>query len=289
MSNKDLNAATSSFREHPPSTYSIKFENLRQLDDKYESRLFAAGGYNWRLVIYPKGNTKDEGSGFISMYVEIDSKNLMTTPLTQVYAYLIFFVYNKKTDKYFTIKDTNVKRFNALRKVWGLSQGDHCEFGVDFLVAPPLTNWEVVSFDQKHPNFKFSWTLKKFTELEEYLYASNRFSIAGREWCLKLYPKGNTHAEGKWVSMFLRLIDSKGLNADERIYILARGRLLDPHGSNHIDRKLKIWYTKENKGYGWSKFGRLDKIRKAYLDKEGSLKVEIEIVVVSTTKYSPSI
>jgi len=120
------------------------------------------GNFLRRLVIYPKGNAKDEGSGFISMYVEIDSTNLLSSPLTGVFAYLVFFVYNKKTDKYFTIKglyisnifhiyidlllvcfpfsihsllvffthrqfmhdviDSELKRFNAFRTVWGLSQ-----------------------------------------------------------------------------------------------------------------------------------------------------------------------
>lgn len=59
---------------------------------------------NRRLIVYPKGNEKDNGSGFISMYVEIDSKSLMLfTAPTQVFAELRFFVYNKKENKYFMI------------------------------------------------------------------------------------------------------------------------------------------------------------------------------------------
>ena len=52
-----------------------------------------------RLIVYPNGNGKDDGSGFISMYVEIDSKIT-----TEVFAELRFFVYNKKENKYFTIQ-----------------------------------------------------------------------------------------------------------------------------------------------------------------------------------------
>ena len=45
------------------------------------------------------------GVGFISMYVEIDSKSLMVfTPPTEIFAELRFFVYNKKENKYFTIQ-----------------------------------------------------------------------------------------------------------------------------------------------------------------------------------------
>ncbi|ESQ56350.1 hypothetical protein EUTSA_v10026949mg [Eutrema salsugineum] len=66
-----------------------------------------------------------------------------------------------------------VKRFNALRMVWGLSQvlsletfndpkngyifeGEQCEFSVDVMVASPFANWEVISFDEKLPFPKFS-------------------------------------------------------------------------------------------------------------------------------------
>ncbi|KAL0816022.1 hypothetical protein Bca101_072466 [Brassica carinata] len=48
----------------------MKIQNLSQLktslsgSDVYKSRTFSSGKYNWRLVIYPKGNKKDNGAGF---------------------------------------------------------------------------------------------------------------------------------------------------------------------------------------------------------------------------------
>ncbi|VYS58205.1 unnamed protein product [Arabidopsis thaliana] len=254
MGSTVLDANPSTLREHPPSSYSIKFENIAELDDgKYESSLFAAGGYNWRLVIYPKGNAKDEGSGFISMYVEIDSTNLLSSPLTNVFAYLVFFVYNKKTDKYFTIKDSELKRFNAFRTVWGLSQvlsletfndskngyifeGDQCEFGVDVLV----------------------------------------------------HPKG-VKARDNSLSIYVYLSESETLNAEEKIYTRVHLRVLDPFGSIHQAGQCNFWRTNTNKnqGYGWPTFASLDKVREKYLDNEGSLNIEIEFAVVSSTKYSP--
>ncbi|KAL9814062.1 putative ubiquitinyl hydrolase 1 [Arabidopsis thaliana] len=206
----------SSFTEHPPSCYSVKIENLAQLNnEKYQSRRFTVGGYYWKLIIYPKGNDEDHGSGYISMYVEIDSTS-------EVFAYVKFFVYNKKEQMYFTIQSyTEVKRFNALRMVWGFSQmlplhlfenpkngyifdGQKCEFGVEVMVVPPLTNWEVMSFDQKLSPSTFSWSANGFSLLTENLYVSNNFSVGGREWCLKMYPKGR-EADGKWLSLFLHI------------------------------------------------------------------------------------
>jgi len=45
--------------------------------------------------------------------------------------------------------------------------------------------------------------------------------------------------------------------------------------------------TNKNQGYGWPTFASLDKVREKYLDNEGSLNIEIEFAVVSSTKYSP--
>ncbi|CAH8363887.1 unnamed protein product [Eruca vesicaria subsp. sativa] len=299
------------WRELPPSSYSLKFHNFSQLkksttcsDDRYQSRPFPSGGYNWRLIVYPKGSRKDDGSGFISMYVEIDSKSLITPP-TEVFAELRFFVFNRKENKYFTIQDLEVKRFNALRTVWGLHQflpldtfndtkngyifeGGHCEFGVDVIVASPFTNWEIPSFDEKLLEPKFSWSLKNFSDLKEKFYTSDCFSMGGREWDLMLYPKGVSRADGKWLSVYLEIAASDTLKADEKIYVQAILRVIDPLGSNHIERQLNHWYEEQGSGWGWYQLMSLAELRKAYLDKEDALNVEIEFKVVSATKFAPN-
>ncbi|VVA94627.1 unnamed protein product [Arabis nemorensis] len=299
------------WREQPPSSYSLKLHNLSQLenstafsDPKYQSRLFSSGGHNWRLVVYPKGNEKDNGNGFVSMYVEIDSKSLMIfTPPTEVFPELRFFVYNKKQNKYLMIQDVEVKRFNALKTVWGLQQvlafdtfknpengyifeGDQCEFGVDVIVASPVTNWEILSFNEKLPDPKFSWTLKNFSELKENVYTSNIFFDWRKE---MLYPKGDSRADAKWLSIFLYLAPSETPKADEKFFVQGPVRVLNPLGSNHSARQLNDWHTESNSGWGWSKFLSLVELRKVYLDKEDALNLEVEFEVVSATKYSTMI
>uniref|UniRef100_M4CIF6 MATH domain-containing protein n=1 Tax=Brassica campestris TaxID=3711 RepID=M4CIF6_BRACM len=263
------------WREHPPSSYSLKIHNFSELekstalsDHKYQSRLFTYGGYNLRLIIYPKGNGEDNVRGFISMYVEIDSKSLMlfTSP-TEIFAELRFFVYNKKENKYFTIQS-------------------QCEFGVDVIVAPSLTNWEVLSFTKKYFDPKFSWTIKDFSELKEDVQKSNSFPMGGKEWVLALYPKGALEAHGKWLSIFLCLADSDKPEADEKIFVQARLGVLNPLGSYHFEYPLETWYTEQSPGWGWAQFLPLAELPKVYLDKEDALKVEIEFKVVSETKYS---
>ncbi|CAN7086729.1 unnamed protein product [Brassica oleracea var. botrytis] len=218
----NLSAAASTnvrtLREHPPSSYSLKIHNFSQFeksttssDHKYKSRIFSSGGYNWRLIIYPQGNGKDNGSGYISMYVEIESESLMVlTPPTEVFAEIRFFVYNKKENKYLTIQglqqiipcDTFSNPENGY-----IFEGGQCEFGVDVIVSLPLTNWEVLSYTEKFSDSKFSWAIKNFSELKENVQISKSFSMGGNKWFLKLYPKGDNRADGKCLSIFLCLAD----------------------------------------------------------------------------------
>ncbi|KAJ4909648.1 TRAF-like family protein [Raphanus sativus] len=263
------------WREHPPSSYSLKVDSFKQLekstsftDDKYQSRHFSSGGYNWKLIVYPKGNEKDNGKGFISMYIEIDSESLISAP--QHEQVLPFDSFNNPENGY-------------------VFEGDQCEFGVNVIVHSPLTKWEILSFNEKLQNPKFSWTVKNFSQLKEDKYTSNRFSMGAIQWVLWLYPKGDSRADGKWLSLFLLLADSKTLKVDEKILAQANLRVLHPLGSNHSEHKLNHWHEKNHMAWGWAQFLSLAELRKSYLDSEDSLTVEIEFQAVSSTKYSPII
>ncbi|CAA7033107.1 unnamed protein product [Microthlaspi erraticum] len=313
MSSSISSTTLQSWRERSPSSYTLKIQNFSQFlkstptsDDKYQSGLFSSGGYKWRMIVYPKGNDKDSGNGFISMYLEIDRTSLMSTPPSEVFADLRFLVYNKKENKYFTIQDVESKPFNTLRTIWGLPQvlqldtlkdpengyifeGDQCEFGVDVIVAPPPTKWEQIFFNERPSNAKFSWTVKNFFEVKEDPLSSNIFSMGGRNWVLKLYIKGETRRDGKWLSTFLFLAGSETMKEDEKIYTRAHLRVLDPFGNNDITKELLCWHNNSKSGWGRPHFMSIAELREAYLDKEGTLSVEIELEVVSTTNFYPII
>lgn len=138
---------------------------------------------------------------------------------------------------------------------------------------------------------------------------------------LKLYPKGDSRADGKCLSIFLCLADCDKPKPDEKIFVQANFRVLDPRGSNHFQRQCIIqnysyiiifsiflltkqqfcrlrffsllavnyWYNEQHLGGGWIQFLSLPELRKVYFDKEDTLKVEIEFKAVSATKYSPII
>ncbi|KAF3530877.1 hypothetical protein DY000_02043438 [Brassica cretica] len=214
------------------------------------------------------------------MYVELDSESASSTIL----AYLTFFIYNKKENKYFTIQDDEEKQFNALRPVHGFPQDDQCEFGVDVMV--PLTNWEVVSNTQEYSNTKFCWTLENFSELKEHCYVSSKILVGGRNWVLKLYPKGLNTIYSAWLSLFLHIADDETVKTGEETYVQCDMRILDPFGCDHLTKKINQRFGNSIPTWGWHKFVSLANLEKVYLDNLGSLEVEIHFKVVSSTKYS---
>ncbi|ESQ38614.1 hypothetical protein EUTSA_v10029340mg, partial [Eutrema salsugineum] len=243
-----------SWRERPLSSYSIKVKILSQLqsstcfsDGKYQFRRFFSGGYNWRMIIYPKGNENDNGSG----------TSLMFTQPMEVFADIRFFVFNKQKNKYFTIQTV---QFNTLRTMWGLPQvlpldtfndhkngyifdGDHCEFATMISFGHKLnypTKWEIISFGHKLPFLKFSWIVKNFSQPTENPYASSNFSMGGKNWILKLYPKDYSTEDGKWLSIYLFLADGEVLKEDEKIYVQADLKVEDPRGSDHLIKERML-------------------------------------------------
>ncbi|CAH2066410.1 unnamed protein product [Thlaspi arvense] len=113
--------------------------------------------------------------------------------------------------------------------------------------------------------------------------------MGGRKWFIELYPKGDSRADGKWLSVYLCLADSDKPKADEKIFMQGHVGVLDPVGSKHFSRTGKRWHAESSRGWGWVQFLCLTELRKLYLDKEDTLKLEIEFEVVSATKYSPII
>ncbi|KAJ4894265.1 TRAF-like family protein [Raphanus sativus] len=153
----------------------------------------------------------------------------------------------------------------------------------------PLTNWEVVSFTQKPSNPKFSWTVNKFSKLKEHRYVSDKFLMGGKNWALSLYPKGVITSDCKSISIYLKLADKETLKEGEQIYTKADLRTIDPFGCNHKKRQINSGQERSHllKGLGWVEFVFMAELEKAYLDKEGSLKLEIEFEAIFATTYSP--
>ncbi|KAL2940664.1 Ubiquitin carboxyl-terminal hydrolase 12, partial [Bienertia sinuspersici] len=111
-------------RQQPPEHCVLKIESFSKLQDAiFNSRKdyissteFKAGGYNWALSVYPKGN-KEGGAGYLSLYVTLIDK---LDSSTFVDASLRFFIHDQIRDNYLTFLDIAEKRFSAMKTSWGV-------------------------------------------------------------------------------------------------------------------------------------------------------------------------
>ncbi|KFK39045.1 hypothetical protein AALP_AA3G193700 [Arabis alpina] len=315
ISSRDYTASASKrvegLRDRAPSSYSLKMESFNTLlksryPTRYESRPFAVGGYNWTLVVYPKGNTKDRGSGYLSLYVAIDNLTLVAAH-QEVYADLRFYIFNKNEKKYFTIQDTDVWKFSTFKTMWGISQallidtfkdpkngylydGGHCEFGVDVTIPSLFEKSELFSINEKLQNPKFTWTIRGFSTLTKAL-VSDLFSIRGIKWDLTVFPNGRFE-EGKDLAMYLNMDRNEKFRPYEKIYVLAKLRVLHQQQLSNAEIQLDIWYSGPGYGtFGWG--GNVVSLADLRDSSKGSLVndaliVQVEIEAISSTKYLPN-
>ncbi|KAF8077187.1 hypothetical protein N665_1058s0019 [Sinapis alba] len=302
-------------RDRPPSSYSLKMESFNTLlkstkEDRYVSRPFSAAGYNWTLVVYPKGNKNDNGAGFLSLYAAIDNSTL--SPHQEVYVDLRFYVFNRVEKKYFTIQDTDGWRFSYFKTMWGFSQvlpvstfkdsnngylydGDHCEFGVDVTVPTTFKESELFTVTDKFYNAKYTWTIQKFSTLVGDSYYSDVFSIGGRNWNIRVFPSGRGEGEGNALSMFLSLNENNKFRPYELIYVRAKLRVLNQrYSSNNVEELIDRWFNGRGygdaHGWGYEQFIPLSDLKsssKGFLVND-VLKVQVEFEAISLTKYFPS-
>ncbi|CAF2153832.1 unnamed protein product [Brassica napus] len=261
------------------------------------------------LMVYPNGNKKDSGSGYLSLYVAIDNSTLVAGQ-QEVYADLRFYVFNNNERKYFTIQDTNVWRFNVFKTMWGFSQvlpvatfkdpangylydGDHCEFGVDVTIPTTYQISELFSIADNFYNPKFTWTIRGFSTLFKDTYYSDLFSIGGRTWTIQVNPSGRGTGAGKALSMYLNLDVNEKFRPYEKIYVRGKLRVLNQRGLNNIERQLDIWYQGPGYGeYSWGyhefiSFSDLRDSAKGFVVND-VLMVQAELEDISSTKYLPN-
>ncbi|KAJ8900321.1 hypothetical protein K2173_024961 [Erythroxylum novogranatense] len=151
-----------STRDIHPEHYSIRisrFSLLAERQEKYESYPFEAGGYKWRLLLYPKGNSKCfDSKGYISLYLAIQDTDSFPKQW-EVYVDFKVLVFDHIHNNYSVFQDLGVKRFHELKTVFGFNKllsleafndvrngyldDDSCIFGAEVFVIKQPTVYEV--------------------------------------------------------------------------------------------------------------------------------------------------
>ncbi|KAE9446255.1 hypothetical protein C3L33_21846, partial [Rhododendron williamsianum] len=259
MPNYNADFVVRSTREVPPAHYTFKVDSFSLLSnilsksevEKYESDMFEAGGYKWKLSLYPSGRKERNANGYVSLYLAIAEKD--TLPLGwEVNVKFNIFVYDQLRDNYLTFQDGNsgVVRFHGMKTEHGFARllslenfnnasngylvDDSCIFGAEIFVIKSTGNGECVSVVKAGDENFHSWKLEKFSALNTERCWSEEFTSAGQKWMLEVYPKGYSNQSSGYLSLGIILADSESL-LPERIYAEYRLCIRDQIRGQHVE------------------------------------------------------
>ncbi|KAL5854720.1 hypothetical protein ACOSQ3_004586 [Xanthoceras sorbifolium] len=274
-------------RDLQPAHFTLKMESYSSVldaldgkDERYETGSFDAGGYKWKLILYPHGNKACEGKDHISLYL--------------------------KTNKYLTIQDAKgaVRYYDKLRTEHGYAQllsldefNDPCNgylvndcsiFGGEVLVIQPSSgSEETIKMVKELDERTYTWSITNFSKSEKSQY-SVEFSIGGRKWKLQLYPKGNKSKKGKSLSLYLWLADWESVEPKRKVYAKYKLRVLLLIIQFTQYKPASKWFDSKT-GRGYHDFIPLEDIYElsnGYL-KNDTLIVEVEFDIISAIKVRP--
>ncbi|KAJ6722656.1 TRAF-LIKE FAMILY PROTEIN [Salix koriyanagi] len=245
----------------PPAHFSLKIESFPVLQktgvEKYESDVFEAGGYKWRLCLYPNGKSKGnpKGNRFVSLYLKLENTGDLPRQW-EVNAEFKLFVFDHINKKYLTVQDKNhpVKRFHEKNTEEGFdilpletfrdsSEGylvkDCCVFGAEVFVIKPTGKREVLSMLKKPANGFSTWKIPNFSKLDKNSILCKAFTAGGRSWQIQVHPGGYDKGKGNSLSVFLDLVDRGKLPPKKAIWAEYKLRVLDQCRDKHVEYTCK--------------------------------------------------
>ncbi|KAJ4958074.1 hypothetical protein NE237_025185 [Protea cynaroides] len=281
MANFPKDELSRTIRDEPPTHFTLKIKSFSLISntslERYDSGNFEAGGYKWKLWLYPNGNKDRNGEGHISLWLEMVETNSFPTGW-EVHVLFRFLVLDQLRDNYLVIQDASgtSRRFRATKTQSGfdrlitlkefndvLNKGylvnDTCMFGAEvFVYKESITGkGECLSMKSEPQICNYTWKIEKFSELNKELYSSEVFIAGGHKWKINLWPKGSSEEKGKSLSLFLVFDDLTTILPGRGVYVEAQLRLVDQINGKHMESKLQTWFKNSknsNKDWGWRKF-----------------------------------
>ncbi|KAL1212724.1 Ubiquitin C-terminal hydrolase 12 [Cardamine amara subsp. amara] len=291
-------------RDERPSSKIVtitSFSVIKGRGEPYESSVFEAAGYKWRLVLYVNGNQNDGGKDHISLYLRIEETDYLPSGW-EVNVDLKLFVYNGKQFKYLTVTDGLVKRYTVTKREWGYAQlipqstfyntnegyieQDTGSFGAEIFIVKPAQQQEKVTFISNPPDNIFTWKILHFSTLEDKFYYSDDFLVENRYWRLGFNPKGDGGGRPHALPLFLFAQGHKENAVETNTWGAVNLRLKNQRTSNHKQLYSAAWYPIRS-GYGVGVnniilFTELNDASKGYLVNDAII-FEAEMVKVSVT------
>ncbi|CAI9765794.1 unnamed protein product [Fraxinus pennsylvanica] len=267
--------ASRSISDTPPNHYTMNIQLFSQLAknkiEPYHSNDFKAGGYKWKLLVYPNGN-KDKGiTDHISAYLVMTQVESLI-PGWEVRATFRLFLLDQNNDNYFTFEDFEGKRFHRMKLQWGFDKfiplsifndpqegylvNDTCVFGADVYVTREkhTGKGEILSMIKDAISYKHTWNVNNFPTLTVKCRDSEPFNAGHQTWKIQLYPKGKDSESSNFISLFLALAEPEKLSPPTKIYAEFTLRILDLKHRVHISETVNYWFTATNFVRGCPRF-----------------------------------
>ncbi|KAM1403362.1 hypothetical protein ACFX2I_011976 [Malus domestica] len=301
------NGFSTSFSDSPPTHYALKIRSFSVLTktsaDEYESGEFEAGGYKWKLVLYPNGNKKKNVEDHISVYLEMVGADSLQTGY-EVYVDFRFFLLDQNKGMFLVLQDANKKEkcFHAMMRYSGFDKlitltsftnpsngyviDDNCVIGAEVFVCKERRagKGESISKIKDAVKCKHVWKVENFSKLGTDCCKSEPFTAGGRKWKINFYPKGNNLGKGTHISLYLELDDPKKL-AGSKVFAEFSLSIVDQMHARQesiiVNEWFSTWFSTSNPNWGRHKFISLATLNQAgngFLVKDTCI-VEAEVTV----------
>ncbi|KAL7097608.1 hypothetical protein ACP275_10G155500 [Erythranthe tilingii] len=291
-------------RDASPAHFLTKIESFSLFPKhwivKYETCEFEAGGYKWRLIIYPSGRPYSP-SGYISVYLSLAETSSLPVDW-EFNAIFTIFLYNQISDNYLCFRG-NERRFNKIKFEWGFPKfinkkslkdelsgylvDDNFVLGAEVFVLKTQRVIECVTL-LKPPSIDLrtrDWKISEFSKLEN-AWISDEFTMSGFNWKMELYPKGDFSSKDRAVTIYLVCVSAGNFDARQKVKTEFYTRLKGKSVATTIYDvgKLSHWFTSSN-ATCWTSFISLSELHNPkngfLVDDCFNLQVEICVQVLS--------
>ncbi|XP_054789487.1 uncharacterized protein LOC129295032 [Prosopis cineraria] len=266
------NGILRSKRGQRPAHYMLRINSYSKLAvtklESYESDVFEAGGFNWRMVVYLRGKNQVRDQ-HISMYLAIAKREELNA-VREVFVHFKFFVYDQIRDQYLVIQDvTN-----------GYLVDDSCVFGAEVFVVQCSGNWEcLTTLDNKFKD-SYIWKLSNYSQIVEEFCESEAFSIKGKTWKLRVYPRGDRSPKNEFLSIFLVLNEDESPVARKKWFaeytLRVKNQSVPPRT---WESNVAAWLSQRRNTWGFSQFLSLKDLN------EYTLIIECQITCLSEVEH----
>ncbi|CAN6676587.1 unnamed protein product [Malus baccata var. baccata] len=275
----------------PATHYTLKLESFSMLkeltgDHRFESDEFEAGGYKWKLVVFPYGNKKKNVEDNISIYLQMARTDSLQ-PDWEVYVDFRVCLLDQEKGTYVVFQDDKIMQkclhgaapdvgYDKLLSIEELADASNGYVINDTCVW--TGNGRSISMTKNAVKYVPFWKIEKFSMLKDEYYCSEPFTAANQD---------DGASKGTHLALYLTLADAEKLHPGTQILTTLTNRIVDQmHHKHHYCLPGNFWFNAFQRSWGSSSFitlATLNEANKGFLMNNTCI-VEADITVVAIAK-----